>query len=364
MCRNHEQAARTKSARQRPRAGSPGYIALLFFSLAPLISLSSATLTDAAGRSVAIPGNILRVAGTAPPPTLLVYALAPDLLVSSDTPTVSSFYAPGTRLLLPGFTRLPVIGGWHGGSRGANMEALLALDPQVIIAWKNDFAMEPVLRSFARFDIPVVFVNQDRVTDIPGAFRLAGRAIGRTETGEKLALDAERRLAQVRQTVEAIPADQRPSIYYAQGPDGLLTQFSGSYHFDPFLFAGGHSLFPGEQKTMMGMERVSLEQVLESNPSVIIATDARFARSVRNDTRWSGIAAVRNGRVFMIPSDPINWIDRPPSFMRLLGVQWLASILYSSQYPGDIIQETITFYRDYLHQSINETTARGLLGPQ
>ncbi|AHF89167.1 ABC transporter substrate-binding protein [Opitutaceae bacterium TAV5] len=344
-----------------PRLHYPRLVSLLLVFSLPL---SARSLTDAAGRSVTVPDSVQRVAGTAPPPTLLVYALAPDLLVSSDTPAVSSFYAPGTRLLLPEFTRLPVVGGWHGSSRGANMEALLALDPQVVVAWRNDFAMEPVLRSFEKFDIPVVFVNQDRVADIPGALRLVGQAIGRAEAGEKLARDAEARLAQVRKTVGAVPPEKRPSIYYAQGADGLLTQFSGSYHFDPFLVAGGRSLFPGEQKTMMGMERVSLEQILESDPAVIVATDTRFARAVRTDSRWSGIAAVRDDRVLVIPRDPVNWLDRPPCFMRVLGVQWLASVLYPEAYPGNIVQETITFYRDYLHQTIDEKTARHLLAPQ
>lgn len=328
-----------------------------------LLSVRATTLTDAAGRTVTVPDTVQRVSGTAPPPTLLVYAVAPDLLVSSDTPVRSSFYAPDTRLLLPSFLRLPAVGGWHGGARGANMEALLALDPHVVIAWRNDFAMEPVLRSFERFDIPVVFVDQDRVADIPAALRLVGQAVGRAKAGAKLAGDAEIRLAHVRQTVDAIPPERRPAVYYAQGSDGLLTQFEGSYHFDPFLFAGGRSLFPGEQKTMVGMERVSLEQVLQADPEVIVATDARFARNVRTDPRWAGVAAVRAGRVHVIPRDPINWLDRPPCFMRVLGVQWLAGVLHPGTHPDDIVQETITFYRDYLHQEIDATAARSLLAP-
>jgi iron complex transport system substrate-binding protein len=111
------------------------------------------------------------------------------------------------------------------------------------------------------------------------------------------------------------------------------------------------------------MERVSLEQILRSDPAVIVATDVRFARAVRTDARWSGVAAVREGRIFIIPGDPINWLDRPPSFMRILGVQWLASVLYPDAYPGDIVRETITFYRDYLHQTIDESSARKLLSP-
>lgn len=321
--------------------------------------LAGRTLTDAAGRAVTLPDAVSRVAGTAPPPTLLVYAIDPALLVSLDTPIQSGFYSPNTRLLLPAMAKLPVTGGWHGAARGANMEALLALEPQVVIAWRNSFVMEAVLGAFRKFDVPVVFVNQDRVADIPGAFRLAGQAVGRPERGEKLAADAEARLAAVRRIADAIPPAKRPGVYYAQGPDGLQTQFEESFHYDPIRFAGGRSLFPGGQKTMMGMERVSLEEVLKADPDIIIASDAGFASAVMSDARWKDVAAVKNRRVFLVPNDPVNLIDRPPAFQRVLGVQWLASVIHPG--AGDIVAETISFYRDYLHVEIDAATARRIL---
>jgi len=319
------------------------------------------SVVDAAGRTVELPERVERVAGTAPPPTLLVYIVAPELLASVDTPVESSFFASGTKFLLPEFKKLPAVGGWHGAARGANMESLLALNPQVVMAWRNSFVMEPVLRSFERVHVPVVFVEEDRVADIPGAIRLVGKTVGREERGNTLADEAGRRLDAVRKRVAGIPESGRPTVYYAVGPDGLMTQFGGSFHYDPILVAGGKSLFPGDQATMGGLERVSLEEILVKNPEVIVTPDAEFFSSVGKDPRWADVKAVRDKRVYLVPRDPLNFIDRPPSFMRILGVQWLADVLYPGG-PTSLVQETVSFYRDFLHVSISEEEARKLLG--
>ncbi|GAT33973.1 iron complex transport system substrate-binding protein [Terrimicrobium sacchariphilum] len=319
------------------------------------------SVVDAAGRQVDLPAHIERAAGTAPPPTLLVYIVAPELLASVDTPVESSFFASGTKFLLPEFKKLPAVGGWHGAARGANMESLLALDPQVVIAWRNSFVMEPVLRSFEKVHVPVVFVEEDRVADIPGAIRLVGKVLDREARGDALAKDAERRISQVREKVALIPEDKRLRVYYAVGPDGLMTQFGDSFHYDPILMAGGKSVFPGDQKTMGGLERISLEEILIRNPEVIVTPDAEFFASVGKDSRWAGVKAVRDNRVYLVPRDPLNFIDRPPSFMRILGIQWLADVLYPDG-DADLVGETISFYRDYLHVAISAEEARTLLG--
>lgn len=336
-----------------------GALGLLFLPLGGIAA--SRSVVDSAGRQVDLPSHVERVAGTAPPPTLLVYIVAPQLLASVDTPVESSFFASGTKFLLPEFKKLPAVGGWHGAARGANMESLLALDPQVVIAWRNSFVMEPVLRAFEKVHVPVVFVEEDRVAAIPGAIRLVGKALDQEARGNALADDAERRISQVRKRVDQIPEEKRPTVYYAVGPDGLMTQFGDSFHYDPILVAGGKSVFPGDQKTMGGLERVSLEEILVRNPEVIVTPDAEFFASVGKDSRWGDVRAVRDKRVYLVPRDPLNFIDRPPSFMRILGVQWLVDVLY----PGgdsDLVQETMSFYRDYLHVTISATEAKALLG--
>ena len=38
--------------------------------------------------------------------------------------------------------------------------------------------------------------------------------------------------------------------------------------------------------------------------------------------------AVREKRVYLAPTAPFGWIDRPPSLNRVIGLKWLAGLFY------------------------------------
>jgi hypothetical protein len=64
------------------------------------------------------------------------------------------------------------------------------------------------------------------------------------------------------------------------------------------------------------------------NPDVIITIDQDFAANVSSDPAWAPVAAVRAHRVHLSPKLPFGWVDFPPAVNRLIGLRWLAKILY------------------------------------
>lgn len=334
----------------------------LLFSLLLCTGLFAKDISDMAGRKISVPDKAERSFASAPPMGLLSYIIAPETMSAMNLPLDSNFYFKNTKYLDGSLAKLPVVGGWHGNTKGANMETLLALKPQIILAWKNDFVMKEVEKSFTKFGIPVFFVQEDIVEDEPEAIRAVGRALGREERAEALAQDAQTRLFGVAKMRDAIPKDKRPKVYYAEGADGLSTECEASFHFSPFKFVGVRPAFECVQKTMVGMEKVSMEAVISANPDIIVASDETFVKSVWSDKRWAGIKAVKNKKVYLVPKDPVNFLDRPPSFMRILGVQWLSSLIYPAEYKKDILSETVSFYKLYLRKNITKAEAAKILG--
>jgi iron complex transport system substrate-binding protein len=286
----------------------------------------------------------VRPFGAAPPITALLVALAPDLVVGLNMP----FAPDSANLLPPGLGGLPVLGSAMGHGRQLDPEVLLGLDPDLAIAWQNAFSdLDPsgIEAPFRKIGVPVLYLKLDTLDDWPAAFELAGRVLGREERAQALANYIREAQARVKAAVDPIPEAERVRVYYAESPDGLATDCNRSFHTEPIELAGGYNVYRCAPKTMAGQERVTLEQVMLWEPQVLLAQDPSFAKTLSQDSRWSRAPAVASGRVLSIPRQPMNWLDRPPSFMRALGIQWLANALYPDRFPLDLESETRRFYR-------------------
>jgi len=109
------------------------------------------------------------------------------------------------------------------------------------------------------------------------------------------------------------------------------------------------------------MEKITLEQVMIYNPEVIITPEESFYRSVFNDSRWQRIKAVRENRVYLTPDAPFNWFDRPPSFMRFLGLKWLMSILYPNECSVNLVSATREFFKLFLSAEVSDEQINHIL---
>lgn len=317
---------------------------------------------DARGRKVTLPDRIGKVFATSPPGTNLIYALDPQLLVGLNFPLWDS----ERKYTVPRLQTLPVIGGAVGMGRTINQEVLLEAKPDVIMVWDfNETAMNAEYETiFRRMGIPWVFVKADRVWDWPDALAMGGRIVGREERGRELQSMAKEMLGQVKAAVDALPMKSSPTVYYAEGFDGLATEGRGSFHTELIEAVGARNVHEGRKLAAhgYGMERVSLEQVMGYDPDVILVKERPFYDAIFKDPRWRNLRAIRERRAFLIPHEPFNWFDRPPSFMRVLGAQWLFSRLHPGRLPVDLKAQTKAFYRTFLGVRIDDGQAAELIG--
>lgn len=343
----------------------------LAFALPCLLGLSSAALTapaqareveDMRGRKVTIPDRIDKVFATSPPGTYLVYAIDPHLLVGLNFPLWES----EKKLTHPHLRTLPVIGGTVGMGRTINQEILLGAKPDVILIWDwNETAIQAEYEAiFRRMGIPWVFVKADTVWDWPNALAFTGKVLGQEARGRELQAMAREMLGRLKAAVESLPKKNRaPTVYYAEGADGLSTEGRGSFHTELIEVVGARNVHQGKVLAGYGMEHVSLEQVMGYAPDVILVKERAFWDTLFKDPRWKELRAVREHRVFLIPHEPFNWFDRPPSFMRLLGAEWLFSVLYPGRAVVDLAMQTKAFYRTFLGVAIDQRQAAEILGP-
>jgi iron complex transport system substrate-binding protein len=289
----------------------------------------------------------------------MLYTLDPSLLAGLNTSPDDYL----RRFLRAETMKLPVIGGFGGQGKNFNAEVLLSLRPDLVLAWASRSAtlnprVEQILTSAG---IPYAYVKLDNMSDYPAAYEFLGNLLGRKERGKKLAAYFRSELKKLESFSARIPGKKRVSVYFAEESDGLTTVSSNSVHAEALALAGGKNVYRKESENSRVKDRISIERVLSYNPEVIIAQDESFYRGIYKDPRWAGIRAVRNRRVYLIPDTPFDWMDRPPSFLRLMGAKWLAGVLYPNHGKGNLMSETKEFFKLFLGTSLSDTEIRTIL---
>lgn len=331
-------------------------LVLVLMAVAPS---TARTVTDSAGRTVALPDRIARVMAAGPPASVVVYCLVPDAMVGWQR-------APRQEelpYLLPSTHHLPELGRLTGRGDTANVEVVLKANPDLIV----DFgSVRPTFVSLAdatqgRTGVPYILVD-GRFETTPASLRLLGEILGVPERADVLARYAEDLFRRIDAVLAEVPEQQRPRVYLARGSRGLETGLRGSINTEIIERAGGRNVAESTDGRQ-GIANVSPEQILLWRPDIVVTWDRNFFdQMVKSpDEVWATIPAVANKRVHLAPTAPFGWIDGPPSVNRLIGLAWLAHLLHGERFPFDIRAETRKFYKLFYHVDLADKDLEALI---
>lgn len=323
------------------------------------------SVTDAAGRTVDIPApdELTSIYSTSPIGQMYLFTMAPEKAGGTNTDYTESElkYMPECVKDLPNF------GTWAMNGTLDN-EAIMAAGIQVLLDVTSASISEGDISSADELQeqtgIPVL-VFDGSVESTPDTYREIGKVLGTEDRADQMANYCEKALADVTAAVAKVPDAELKTVYYAEGPDGLKTEPANSPHFATFKTAGAVDAADCDNTKGSGMTQVSLENVINWDPQVIIAWDDTIKGgaddAIRTSPDWQSITAVQNGDVYTIPCVPYMWGDRPPSVTRYIGMQWLANKLYPTYYDVDMVSTTKDFYKLFFSVDISDAEAREIL---
>ena len=327
-------------------------ILFIFLFILGISFAGAKEITDMGGNKIVVPDKITKIFGSAPPTTFMVSVFNPELLVGLNFPSFNKNNFGDKYYLGEKFMDLPVFGGWQGSQKGASIELLVKNKTQVILGWNNDLLLKKVTKGLKGVNIPVVMIDSDKIENMPKSFSFLGKLLNMEQRGGELASYAKESTDYITKITKNIPEEKRVSFYYAEGPNGLQSDCEYSFHTSQFRFINAKNIYECSQKDIMGMESINFEAVLKADPDVIIVQSPKFYKDIFKSKKWMMLGAVKEKRVYLVPRIPYNWIDRPPSFMRLLGIHWLSSIIYPEYYTKDIDMEIKKFYKIFLMLSL------------
>lgn len=331
------------------------FIILLIF----VSSIHAKNIKDTDNQDISVPDSVKSAFGSSPPMNYLLYALNPNKMLGLNFSAKNQNNSADELFLNKKFLSLPVIGSFHGGGQSINLETIIKHKPDLILLWEDDLLIDKVQKEIAKTNIPTITLPFRKIEDMPRSIAFAGEAIGEKTRGDLLA-------SYTQKVIDEIKSSQKNAksvkYYYAEGLDGLSTECSVSFHVEALNFAGGKNVHKCEQRALLGLEKITLETLLTYDPDIIIAQNRLTYNNIMKNPLWQRLRAVKEKNVHIIPNNPFNWVDRPPSFMRIIGIQWLNKLFHPNEYTINIEKRVKEFYKLFLNVELSDAQTKQLLG--
>lgn len=309
-------------------------------------------ITDMAGRTMMVPAEIDSAFSTGSVSAIYLYTLVPDKLLGWNY----ELNDLEKSIILEQYHDLPNF----GQGDAINYEAVIAANPTIAfhVAAINEGTIDEADTMAEQLGIPVVVVSSD-LLDAPEVYRFMGDLFGVEEQAEALASYAE-------ETFDAIsgldiPEEEKVRIYYGNGEDSLETAPAGSSHGQIIDLVNAINVAELELGDGSRVQ-ISAEQLLAWDPDVIIVngepkadmTGSAAAEAILNDPTYATLTAVQNGAVYGTPNAPFSWMDRPPGPNRIVGMRWLAGLIYPEYLNYDVDEEVKEFFQLFYHVDLTD----------
>ena len=250
------------------------------------------TFIDSVGRTVELPANISRIAVTGTMAQLVVFAIAPDLLVGTATKWDQS----SVQYIDKKYLDLPVLGQLYGGKGDWNLEELLAAAPQVIIdiGEAKDGIVADLDALQLQTGLPFVHISASTET-MPEVYRQLSLLLGRPDEAKVLSDYCSEIYRQTATIMEQVGTAGKARLLYCLGDQGHNVIARDSYHSEVIdLLADNLAVVESPSAKGLGNE-VDMEQILLWNPDVILFAPGSVFADVASDESWQKVAAVASG---------------------------------------------------------------------
>ncbi len=222
--------------------------------------------------------------------------------------------------------RLPRVGGYT--SESISLERLLTLKPDLVVT--GGPVHVSLRKSLDSLGIPYYVFEPSSVEQTLECLADLGVLTGTAEGAARSIAGLRRDLAEVAARVASIPAASRVRVFWEVYNEPLMTCGAPSFLHELITRAGGINVFA---EMTQPWAIVSPEEAVRRAPQVILAADDHAPGFTAGDLArrlgWGTVPAVRTGRVYMLPADPVNRTG--PRLGE--GVRSIARALYPELFP-------------------------------
>lgn len=303
---------------------------VLFLLCITSVSAYTITYKDKLGRVVTVDAPVKRAV------ILITYDLIPALDIWNDVVGINRWAYSHDDLfnsIRPDAVKaIPSV----GTGDNVNIEAILALKPDLIITWTY---RPEIMRFMEQRGLKVIGIYPEGIEELYDVMRLHGRLFNREKRTEFVIGRMEEIFRLIRERVATIPQEKRKRCLWLGGKPTTVACGIGVTN-DIFKMIG--CVNPAGDIQERNRD-VSLERIITWGPDVIfIWGNAGYPiETVTKGSQWASVKAVRENRVYKAP----EWSTWSPRLAPI--ALWMAIKTYP-EYFKDIDFNGVTdrFYRD------------------
>jgi cobalamin transport system substrate-binding protein len=255
----------------------------------PAASASAIQITDDAGIVVHLDRPAERIISLIPSATETLIALGATQQIAGRTRYDAA----------PEVAKIPSV----GGGIDPSVEAIVALRPDLVLAWAND-KRQAIREKLVSLQIPVFILRTEDTTDIFRGIANIGRLSGRDSAARATAAWMRASLDSIRSSVAALP---RRKMMYVEFPDPPMTAGPHTFIGQIISLAGGNSVFADNTNLW---PNVSMEEIVRRDPDLLVVPVGEFKQNTLERFRqmpgWRDLRAVKQGHVAAVPADLVS----------------------------------------------------------
>ena len=313
-------------------------------------SSAPVTVTDALGRTVEFAELPQRIVLAGKATTMLIDAFymfpeALDKVVSFEnrSQTANNFIK----------TAFPVTESLTLLEKNAAAEQIAPLTPDLVVL--KTYMKDSLGDSLEAIGIPVIYLDLETPDKFYADLRTIGQVLGNSDRAEELVALYQATDELVKNGVSSIAESEKPTVLllqYSKDGDNIAFEVPPAEWLQTIIVenAGGNPVWK-ETTTDGGWTVVTLEQIAVWNPDIIFIVDysagaVEVVKSLKADTNWASLDAIKNNQVYAFPVDFFSWDQPDPRW--ILGELWLATKIHPAQFTSvNISDEFTNFYKSY-----------------
>lgn len=254
-------------------------------------SASTITVVDKLGREVSLNIPVKRAV------VVISYELIPALNLWSQVAGVSRWAEDNCGLYKAIVTEKPALKrATVGAGSDINVEAVLKLNPDVVITWTYN---PNTIRFLEDKGIKVIGIYPESLSELYKDMRMHGKIFGKEKRVKEVIREMDRIFKIISERVSKIPPEKRKKVIHL---GGAPTRVSGSLGVtnDIIKIAGG--INPAGTIMQRHID-VSVEKIVQWNPDVIfIWGSAGYDESwLYSNSQWRFIKAVQHRQIYKLP---------------------------------------------------------------